>query len=524
MNYADHFSTKKTPQTEQANPAQVPNSAGGYSFALDDWQRLHRFLILGTEGGSYYVKERKLTRDNAYVVLRCLQENGMRTVELIHEISTSVRAPKNDAALFALAMAAKLGDVETRKLAFEAFPEVARTGTHLFQFAEYIQAFGGWGRLTQWAFGQWYNDKSPNDLAFQLAKYRQRNGWTHRDILRLAKPIPVTEAHKQLFGWTVGKSSSGSALISSMQSLESEHDRQKVIEAIFAHGLTREMLPTRWLTFPDVWEALLVKMPATALLRNLGNMSKVGLLKPMSKAAAEIERRLSDPHFYVRGKIHPIAVLSATATYGQGRGVLGRGEWTPVQTVMDVLSEGFKLAFGAVKSADKRTLLALDVSSSMMSGAIGGVVGLSPRVASAAMALVTACTEKVWQAMAFCDRFVPFRMSAKDSLLTVMQRMNSCSFGGTDCGLPMTWAESQRIEVDTFVVYTDSETYAGRVHPHQALASYRQKMGIPARLVVVGMVSTEFTIADPSDPGMLDVVGFDTATPNVLSAFSRGEF
>jgi 60 kDa SS-A/Ro ribonucleoprotein len=40
---------------------------------------------------------------------------------------------------------------------------------------------------------------------------------------------------------------------------------------------------------------------------------------------------------------------------------------------------------------------------------------------------------------------------------------------------------------------------------------------------VIGMVSNGFSIADPEDPGMLDVVGFDTATPGVVAGFARGE-
>ena len=65
-------------------------------------------------------------------------------------------------------------------------------------------------------------------------------------------------------------------------------------------------------------------------------------------------------------------------------------------------------------------------------------------------------------------------------------------------------------------------TWAGGVHPARALADYRHASGIDARLVVVGMVSNGFSIADPKDPGMLDVVGFDTATPQLISDFARG--
>jgi 60 kDa SS-A/Ro ribonucleoprotein len=75
------------------------------------------------------------------------------------------------------------------------------------------------------------------------------------------------------------------------------------------------------------------------------------------------------------------------------------------------------------------------------------------------------------------------------------------------------------VEADAFIVYTDSETWFGQIHPVQALQEYRRKTGIPAKLIVVGMVSNHFSIADPNDAGMLDVVGFDTAVPQVMSDF-----
>jgi len=83
----------------------------------------------------------------------------------------------------------------------------------------------------------------------------------------------------------------------------------------------------------------------------------------------------------------------------------------------------------------------------------------------------------------------------------------------------MVWALQNKIKAEVFVVYTDSETWAGNIHPVQALRQYRDKMGIPAKLIVVGMVSNGFSIADPNDGGMLDVVGFDTSVPSVMRGF-----
>src|SRR5215510_3272568 len=65
---------------------QVRNSAGGYAYPVDDWVRLDRFLILGSEGGSYYASERRLTLQNAEAVLRCIDADGPRVVFRIVEI------------------------------------------------------------------------------------------------------------------------------------------------------------------------------------------------------------------------------------------------------------------------------------------------------------------------------------------------------------------------------------------------------------------------------------------------------
>src|SRR5262249_45585952 len=143
----------------QAEADMVVNSAGGYSFAVDDWARLERFLILGSEGGSYYASERKLTRENAQAVLRCIAVDGREAVRRIAAVSSAGRAPKNDPAIFALALASAHGDAGTKKAAFAALSDVCRTGTHLFQFASACDALRGWGRGLRQAVADWYAKK-----------------------------------------------------------------------------------------------------------------------------------------------------------------------------------------------------------------------------------------------------------------------------------------------------------------------------------------------------------------------------
>jgi 60 kDa SS-A/Ro ribonucleoprotein len=103
----------------------------------------------------------------------------------------------------------------------------------------------------------------------------------------------------------------------------------------------------------------------------------------------------------------------------------------------------------------------------------------------------------------------------------VVRNIQRTDFGRTDCAQPMVEALRRGWEVDVFEVYTDNETYAGSIHPSQALKRYRRETGIDAKLIVVGMTSTGFSIADPADGGMMDVVGFDDNAPALMADFAR---
>src|SRR5438552_19165242 len=103
MSYLKRPGTRHMPQWVPLL-GQVANSAGGHAWAVDVWTRLRRFLVLGSEGGSYYASEWKLTRENAQAVEQAVREDGLRAVAEIVLVSREGRAPKNDPALYALAL------------------------------------------------------------------------------------------------------------------------------------------------------------------------------------------------------------------------------------------------------------------------------------------------------------------------------------------------------------------------------------------------------------------------------------
>jgi 60 kDa SS-A/Ro ribonucleoprotein len=530
-----HFQPQHTPQSQPlAGEAQVPNNAGGYVYQLSMWDQLVRFLVLGAEGGTYYVSERKLTLENATNVQACIQADGVRVVQQIVEVSQAGRAPKNSQAIFALALCAALGDERTKAAAMSAVPQVCRIGTHIFEFTETVQTFRGWGRGLRRGVARWYTEQSARDLAYQLVKYRQREGWSHLDVLRLAHPKPTDSAQDALFKWVTHPdqaawatadampNADGMKLVWAFHHVQKAQTAKQVIALIRDHDLPREALPTEWLNDADVWAALLDKMPMTAMIRNLATMSKIGLLKPLSEAEKVVTARLGDAERLRKARVHPIALLSALRVYARGFGERSDATWQPTAKVIDALNEAFYLAFSTITPSNTRTLLSLDVSGSMGGGVIAGVPGVTPRDGSAAMALVTARTEPQFDLMAFGTQYVPVNISPNERLDDVLRKTSGLGMMGTDCAQPMLYALERKLAVDTFVIYTDNETWAGKIHPKEALRQYRAKMGIAAKLIVVGMTATGFSIADPQDAGMMDVVGFDAAAPAVMSDFAAG--
>lgn len=565
--YSAHVSNLATSQMEKAREDQVQNNAKGYVFQLDAWKRLDRFLILGTEGGTYYAGEKEHTIQASKAVEECIKKDGPRTVARIVEISDEGRAPKNDPAIFALAMCAGAENPATRQAALAALPKVCRIGTHLFHFAADVEHFRRWGRSLRTAVGKWYTEKTAEQLALQVIKYQQRDGWSHKDILRLAHPAAKTPELSAVMRYaTVGMAGMSEkrekhardkvadasklpAIISAFEelhSLSATHGATDGGNSTFASGtlkracalikdnrLPHECVPNELKGRPEIWEAMLPSMGVTALIRNLGKLSSIGMTKPMSEHTKLIVSKLTDKEGLQKGRVHPMTVLYAMKTYAQGHGLKGSLSWTAERAIIDALDEAFYASFGNVEPTGKATMLALDVSGSMGS-AMGGT-SLTCREASAAMAMVTARVEKSWACLGFTSGgrgyggmhggdpsgLTELKISPRQRLDDIVKSISGLDFGGTDCSLPMLYATKHNLVVDVFQIYTDSETWAGHIQPFQALKQYRQKSGRNAKLVVIGMTATGFTIADPSDAGMLDVVGFDTAAPNVMADFAR---
>jgi len=502
-------------------------------------------LCLGSEG-TYYAKAGEIKAENMGVVRRLLADGrGPEVVALVRTMSVEGRTHKQDGVLSVLAMCSVHEDAATRLAALSSLADVCRIPTHLFRFVELAEAFAGsgrtgWGRARRKAVAQWYTSKEPRALAMSVTKYKSRGGWCHRDLLRLCHAKPGKDGVSVVLAYvakgmeearavlqsvettTTGAGSTAMELLEAAQEAAQSTDEERVCDLICSHGLVREHVSTKLLNSKRIWGALLQKMPMTAMVRNLGKMSSIGLLAEGSEAESLVSQRLTDRAALQSARLHPLSLLLALKTYKSGRGDKGSLRWAVSASVVDALDRAFYLAFKSIEPTGKSFLLALDVSGSM-SWSCAAQGGLVCSEAAAVLAMAVARVEQQYHCMAFCDKFTPLTISPTMSLENVMRETSNRTFGSTDCAVPMQWALRNGVDVDTFVVFTDNETHCGNVTPVQALRQYRSEINPDARLAVVGMTSTGFTIADPADAGMLDIAGFDAGLPAILSDFSTGK-
>lgn len=532
-NHAASTSTKTskvmsgtTPQTEAIPGRQADmkaNNAGGVSFTLDMWGVLDRFIMIGSESAGYYVGEKDVTKQSFDNTKKCIKANGKRVVARVLEYSLAGRAPKNDPAVVVLALAAVFGNAETQAAAYDALPKVARTGTWLFLFVSILDSLGKWNAAAKRGVAKWYTGRDMDRLAVQLLKYQSRNGWAHRDVLRLAHVKPSNPVQSNLFRYAVGKDLEQGAPVPQLlvdfellKRADSKKDVLRIVESNSA--VSWEMVPTQWHKDKDIMSALLPNMGLTAVIRKLGALTAHGLIGNMSDATKLVVAKLRDVEALKKQRVHPVTILQAMKQYSAGRGERGSLTWSADRHVVDALDDSFYAAFAAVEPSNENYFLGVDISGSMTGAKVNGSPNLTAAEVAGVMALVIAKNEPWCFIGGFNTSIKPLNISPNMRLDAVLRAMSGWDGASTNCAAAFEYALQKKMAVDKFVIITDNETYAGcQGHPVQVLNRYRQATGRRAKCVVIGTSVSEFTIADPKDGGMLDCAGFDSAAPQIIS-------
>jgi hypothetical protein len=198
------------PQTCKYDINQVLNDAGGYVWKLPTLEHVNRYLVLGgaKDMGNYYKQASDVSLECALSVLKMIRDPDttqfVQLCDLLKAVSVGGRAPKQEPVLLSLAAAIVFAKSPAeKKIAFETMKECVRIPTHMFMLAGFVRDLSmskpenkgkGWGAGFRKAISHYYTSRNGRDLAFQMTKYQNREGWTHADIIRMVHIDPTTLA------------------------------------------------------------------------------------------------------------------------------------------------------------------------------------------------------------------------------------------------------------------------------------------------------------------------------------------
>jgi 60 kDa SS-A/Ro ribonucleoprotein len=377
-------------------------------------------------------------------------------------------------------------------------------------------------------------------LAFQAVKYGHRQGWHMADWLREAhmgarKCAPLNPEHRLLYDWIMEQrqarnersprygqhTDTGLGIITGYEAVQMEKDPARVAALVREHRLPWECIPSEFARDLQVQGALFERMPPTATIRQLGRLTGLGLLAPGSEHVKTACARITDGVRLARARVHPMAVYLALRTYQAGQGVRGHLSWRPVPEIVAALEAAFFAAFRARPKSQVKVVVGVDCSGSMWEGQVSGVPGLSAAEAASVMAFLQTRGNPNASVVAFSTYPQEVQFGRVETLAQIEAASKGWGVdGGTDCAQPMLWALQHRHDAEGFAVWTDDETWAGSLHPVEAVSAYRRQWGLRSKLVVASMVAHGYrTAGAQDDAGMLQVIGLDEAAPGIIDDF-----
>ena len=600
---ADKASNNKNIDTDKNNDngTDSDNDSCDYFHKITPKDYITRILILGSTENTYSAsgKTKGLTKDSEkYIQDQIDSGNGNQVLDIVRSIYVDGRAPKQDNVLMVHAMLCRAADNTLRKSALALLQDY-RTIAQIYMWKNYHSKMGeskGFGRAVKRNMNQWILQKTPDQLAYQITKYIKRGDWGFADLLKCIHtktgtgddrvfPNGDTKKNKEqlpatsidlVLRYAVDGFESMSQLankynltnekvfnyLSAVEfaktiSLKDDDNNDKVkeknistlIEIIQEFKLTREQITTAGLSLPAVQTALLVNkektrvtMPMTALMRNLANLTRIGVFDD-EVVLRLVLAHLKNTNAITKSYIHPVSVLTTWFAYRQGHGKLSSNHWTPIPELESALEEMFYLSFKNLAPTGKRLCFLIDCSGSMTYSDVPGCDGVTSAEVAALLAMVFARAEANqpnnvpnaplrYQAPVqhsfylFSGRTGLFDVSdlihAKATFNDVLTAVQRSDFSTTNISHGILESKKFKRLYDGFVVITDNDVNSG-IKPSLALQQYREELTMPTKMAIVATQMNELSIADPADKYMMDFCGFDSHLPKLLQEFISGK-
>lgn len=476
---------------DSKNPDKIINDAGGYVFEATDNDKLMRFLVIGTNDSFYRSGEFNSKKYYDYV-LDMVSNNEDVVFDAVNKVVSGNLAKSKTPTIFTIAVL--MNYAKDKAKARELASQYIKTSTDLFSWIDFVKntksSYGsGMGRAKRRVIQEFY-DMSDDSLAYQMVKYRSREGWSHKDVMRVGHPFLK---NKELAQFALGNDFNVNEVPSIVQGftkMSSAKNIEDVLDILDEYkNLPWETVPTEFLKEFDVWNKLLENnaIPQVAMVRKLKVFIDNRFFHKSATFRREVESKIVDGA--KNRPLHPMNYFLAFSnlTYN----VLN----VPTST-LDALEEAFELSFKSVPSLGEKMKICVDVSGSM--------VWNNSHIQALAAGLVLLKQEPSSEFYTFSDSESKSNITPSTSIQDALKsKFNSA---GTNIGSVIKGAIDDNKFYDSFVILTDSDVnYGHRVD--NLINQYREKVNPNAKIITIAQVTNEFSLTSGDDDKSLNIAG-----------------
>jgi 60 kDa SS-A/Ro ribonucleoprotein len=520
--------------------ADAINEAGGRAYQLAPKHALAQLAATGCFNGAYYASAE--TQLDEFKRLIDLVDDNVYLAKLA--VYARERAFMKDMPA-AIVVALSKRDTALLHRVFDRVVDNGRVLRTVFQMTR----SGQFGRKSlssslQRAFQRWLNSASVGKLLSASIGHDP----SLRDVLRMARPTPLDNERRALFGWLTDKPvekwepAKSDDLPASVQGL----DAYRRADTAETQALIAGDLSVRWDLLADaakgplVWKAIARQMGPQALRMNLNT-----LLRHEVFGNGKVDRALVD---YVADGIADAEEIrrSRQFPYQYLAAYLNAAAEVP-QKIKAALAKAAEIACGNVPELPGPVLVGLDTSGSMgapVTGYRGRGATTKLRCVDVAALFAAAVLRRNPDSVV-----VPFdtaayeaRFDPQDSILSLAERLAKYGGGGTDCSLPLREANTRyrKRQFAGVVLVSDMESWVHRGQPWAAGArgstgvmtewalfveNQRKLAGreaVAPKLVCIDLQAYQ-TAQAPERDDVLNIGGFSDAVFNAVASFLTGD-
>lgn len=479
---------------------------------MDPWQQFCRFLRIGIVNVHYSPKQKRQ-------LFECLinltkQKKVEDMLNEIIRVATNNLSIDTTFCIQVIAYMIALIPPLKRIIYWDVLPVVCKTIPELTYFLKHVPR--SWGRTTRRALEAWMYNIPADELAYQMTVYRNSNGFSCHDLLRLIHPRPKSTDYQALFAYVSDRYVNDcTEFIDAVEVARHTRNVSIASSMIVQHNLSWKHIGCpQLLHHGEIWHAFLSQpLSVDDLVPQLPHILKIS-----NKYESRICELLGDVNYVKAGSFCPslyLRILRQLQSKELGSNALHGAVESALHMYMQLLKDRYP------SSSDKRFQIVLDVSGSMACSHCMGMKFVSAREVSVLLTMMFMHTESHVTVKAFSDTLRVLDFQREDTFEMLVKKASHLSFDDTDIAAAIEHATNANEVVDCFVIITDESPVGQSATAVSALRKYQNTVHAGARLVVLATTTRCVHIAESYAQDMLDIAGFDEYAFEIIRMFAH---